>query len=237
MTAFNYPGDELALFARAVHWKRYFRGQIRPFIGGAVLEVGAGLGSTTLEFLDLPWQSWTCLEPDGKLLEILGRRLPSGRRPQYHLLSGTTENLTQPAVYDSIIYVDVLEHIARDEEELNRAGHLLRPGGHLAVLSPAHQFLYSEYDARICHLRRYSRKDLPRLTCPGLVAVRCRYLDAAGLLVSAGNRMLLRQSLPSLKQVLSWDRFLVPLSRLLDPLTFFRLGKSILFIWKKESAA
>ena len=59
------------------------------------------------------------------------------------------------------------------------------------------------------------------------------YLDAAGMLASAANRLLLQSSMPSERQILTWDRLLVPVSRLIDPIFAGRVGKSVLGIWRK----
>ena len=66
-------GSELVLFQHAVHWKRYFSRQIAPFLGGDVLEVGAGFGATTSVLWHDRVDRWVCLEPDGTLF-IRGRR-------------------------------------------------------------------------------------------------------------------------------------------------------------------
>jgi 16S rRNA A1518/A1519 N6-dimethyltransferase RsmA/KsgA/DIM1 with predicted DNA glycosylase/AP lyase activity len=68
---FEYVGDELEVFAGAIHWKRYFESQLRTFIRGNVLEVGAGLGGTTKVLCQGAIDSWTCLEPDAKLADRL----------------------------------------------------------------------------------------------------------------------------------------------------------------------
>jgi ubiquinone/menaquinone biosynthesis C-methylase UbiE len=44
---YNYQGQELAFFEKAVNWKTYFSSLIKPFIGTDVLEVGSGIGATT----------------------------------------------------------------------------------------------------------------------------------------------------------------------------------------------
>ena len=63
---------------------------------------------------------------------------------------------------------------------------------------------------------------------------RAFYLDGVGMLASLANRAMLRQSLPTLRQVLFWDRVLVPLSRLLDPLTGRSFGRSVVTVWQKS---
>ena len=59
-----------------------------------------------------------------------------------------------------------------------------------------------------------------------------RYLDTAGLIASLGNRLLLRSAMPTEKQLGFWDRRLVPVSRTIDPLLRYRLGKSIVGVWR-----
>ena len=59
------------------------------------------------------------------------------------------------------------------------------------------------------------------------------YLDNVGLLLSLGNRLLLRRDLPSAAQIAFWDRRIIPLSRILDRLTGHRLGKTVLCVWRR----
>jgi hypothetical protein len=141
--------------------------------------------------------------------------------------------------FDAILYIDVLEHIADDADEMRRAAAHLREGGRCIVLSPAHQWLFSEFDAAIGHHRRYSRKSL-KAAGKGVDSLRLErlcYLDSCGLLASTANRLLLRQSMPGLRQILFWDRFLVRGSRLLDPLLFYGAGKSVLGVWTRREGS
>ena len=68
-----------------------------------------------------------------------------------------------------------------------------------------------------------------------LHAVRIVYLDCAGMLASAANRMLLKSAMPTERQILTWDGWLVPVSRVLDPLFGGRAGKSVIGIWRLGS--
>ena len=106
-----------------------------------------------------------------------------------------------------------------------------RPGGRIVVLTPAHQSLFSPFDAAIGHFRRYDRASLGRLSPCGLE--RMFFLDAVGLFASGANRLLLRQSMPTLGQIQTWDRWIIPVSRVVDPLLGFRAGKTIVGIWRK----
>jgi SAM-dependent methyltransferase len=225
---FKYAGSELELFEQARNWKAYWRGQIRGFIRGEVLEVGAGIGANTLTLADLDYQRWTCLEPDAALAARI--RLPPGRR---HVpATGTIDDLPADSKFDAILYIDVLEHIEDDRGEMARAAARLKPGGALIVLAPAHPFLFTPFDAAIGHFRRYTRASLRSVAAETLRVERLVYLDAAGMLASAANRLLLQSAMPTKRQILTWDRFLVPVSRLIDPIFAGRVGKSVLAVWR-----
>jgi 2-polyprenyl-3-methyl-5-hydroxy-6-metoxy-1,4-benzoquinol methylase len=235
MSEFKYAGSELDLFAAVWNWKTYWSHQIRPFLRGDILEVGAGIGSNTL-LLDHGGKGrWVCLEPDRELIGRLVKNLEESRGRVYEAVCGTLTSLADQQ-FDTIIYIDVLEHIENDREELGRAVRHLRAGGYLIVLSPAHQQLFSPFDAAIGHFRRYDRSMLRRISPEGLQIERMRYLDSAGLILSAANMLLLRQSMPTKAQLRFWDGWVVPASRVFDKLFNYSLGKTIIAVWRSPLA-
>jgi hypothetical protein len=147
---------------------------------------------------------------------------------------GTLEDLDASDVFDTILYIDVLEHIQDDRGELERAAARLDQGGWIVVIAPAHQYLYTAFDRAIGHFRRYDRRMIISLNPSGLKLSRFEYLDSVGFLASLGNRLLLNSSSPSASQIKVWDRLMVPLSRCLDPLLQRRFGKSVLAVWSKN---
>lgn len=240
----SYIGQELELAARAHHWKAYVAGLICPFIRGRVLEVGAGLGatmralqtacalrSTTLQPKTGGEQllEWTCLEPD----PTLATRIQSSSRIHTTIVTGMLQDIPLDTQYDTMLYIDVLEHIHDDARELADAATRLAPNGHLIILSPAHLWLFSNLDRHVGHERRYTRRMLAAITPPSLTLVHTRYFDAVGILSSVGNRLVLRQELPAAWQIAAWDRIAIPCSRIIDPLLGYRVGKSILGVWEK----
>jgi len=235
MTAIPYVGRELDVFAHARNWKAYWSSEIRACFMGDVLEVGAGIGANTEVLWNDHVTSWTCLEPDPALAERLRSRLlmRSGLEA-CKVVVGTIETIGSSRQFDGILYIDVLEHISDDHAELARASSILRSGGRIAVLAPAHQWLFTPFDRAIGHVRRYDKVSLSACSPGDCRMERLAYLDSAGMLASLGNLLLLRQAEPSLNQILFWDRFLVPLSRFTDLVTFHQVGKSILGIWKKR---
>lgn len=238
MTGVPYRGEELALFRHATNWKRYYSTCLRPFISGDVLEVGAGIGGTSRFLCNPSVSTWTCLEPDQALLEELQASLRSSPLSiPSPVIVGTVADLESLEAFDTILYIDVLEHIQQDGAELARAAVRLRSGGHLIVLSPAHEWLTSPFDRAIGHCRRYTASTLKAAGPPSLSVVRMFYLDSVGITLSLANRILLRNSYPTVSHIRIWDTVVIPLSRILDPLCLNYVGKSVIGIWRKDSPA
>jgi SAM-dependent methyltransferase len=238
MSAYHYGGSELTVFEQAVNWKSYFNSHVKDHIRGRVLEVGSGLGATTRLLCDGRQREWLGLEPDPRLADEMRDRL--ARRPfpiPVEVRVATLADLPADEFFDTILYIDVLEHIEDDRRELERAAAHLQPGGTVIVLAPAHQYLFTPFDAAIGHYRRYSTRSLRAVAPSSLKQEKLFYLDSVGMLASLANRLLLHSAQPSLKQVRFWDRFLVRSSRLIDPLLQYRLGKSVIGVWRRARLA
>jgi hypothetical protein len=124
----TYVGTELELFAEATIWKSYLARQIAPRPGEEVLEVGAGLGGTTRQFCNRTHSRWLCLEPDPALAAQITRSIARGDLPACCRVEvGTIASLGDVGAFDTILYIDVLEHIEDDRGELERAARLLKP--------------------------------------------------------------------------------------------------------------
>jgi SAM-dependent methyltransferase len=234
MSDFKYVGSELDLFANVTNWKSYWAAQIRPYLHGDVLEVGAGIGANT-EFVR-PSEAGrsVCVEPDREMALQLEQKLRTLSSNRTHAaICGTTATVS--GQFDTVVYIDVLEHIEDDRGEMQRAAALLKPGGHLIVLSPAHQALFTPFDASIGHFRRYNKRMLREITPGELKVERLWYLDAAGLTASLGNRLFLQQSMPTPAQLELWDTWMIRLSRIVDPLTFYALGKTVVGVWSRQN--
>lgn len=230
-----YVGSELELFSRAKHWKAYYGGLVRQYLVGEILEVGAGIGATTRTLCDGTQQRWVCLEPDEALSARISKLLESDSLPYCcEVVTGRITTLDPAQKFDAILYVDVLEHIEDDRQELVTAAARLRPGATLIVLAPAHPWLYTQFDKKIGHYRRYTKRSLSASVPPALTCIDLRYLDSVGLVASLGNVALLRSAMPSQRQIAVWDNVMVPLSRVVDQILGYKLGKSILGVWRRS---
>lgn len=234
MTKF-YIGNELELFKHAHNWKKYYASFINKYLINDILEVGAGIGETTHSLCDGNQKSWLCVEPDAELTREITKKKENGYLPSFiEIVTDTLDGIDSNRKFDAIIYIDVIEHIENDADELKKATSFLKAGGHLIVLVPAHNYLYSEFDKSIGHYRRYNKKMLIDVAPKELKQIDLRYLDSLGLLASLANKWFLKQDYPELKQIKFWDNFIIPISKITDFVSCYSIGKTVIGIWQKK---
>ena len=238
-TKINYQGTELPTFADAINWKTYWSKSLSRYATGTVIEVGAGIGSSTRYICShFGIDRCICIEPDPSLAAQLSKLVSAGSLPNYcEIKCGILSDLGLNVKANAIFYIDVLEHIENDMEEVATAATHLMPGGRLVVLSPAFSWLYTPFDKALGHYRRYSRKDVNRLTAPELEVERVFFLDSLGMFLSMGNRLLLRSKAPTIGQIRLWDQKFVPISSYVDRIFGSIAGRSIVIVWKKRLLA
>lgn len=231
-----YVGSELEVFRHARNWKQYWSSAVAPFVRGDVVDVGAGIGANSSFLLGPAVRRMVWLEPDrrfGPDLERERQALAAAHPIPIDIRHATLQDLAAGELFDTILYIDVLEHLEHDRQEVDAAAARLRAGGHLVVLSPAFQALYSAFDRAIGHYRRYSAATVRSLTPEGLTVRQLRYLDAAGASLSAANRLLLRKPQPTVADIVFWDRYIIPVSRVADLALGRFIGRSVLCVWQK----
>jgi hypothetical protein len=233
---FQYSGTELELFEKATNWKSYITSQFKQNISGRVLEVGTGIGAFIPWLMNPNVTQWTCLEPDIKFGELLRQKYSKEiSEGKLEVKTGYLKDIPESEKYDTILYLDVLEHIEDDHREMELSFQRLKSNGSIIVLAPALQFLYNEFDKNIGHYRRYNHQSLKCLTPKESKLESIRYFDSAGFMLSLGNKWFLKQSQPKLEQIMFWDKVIVPVSKVVDKMTAHAFGKNIVAIWKKTN--
>lgn len=219
--------------AFAVNYHRWIVGELAPFLGRQVAEVGAGIGSVSSLLLEQPIERLEAYEPSDNMFPQLAARLAGEPRARAVNAFFGSEAPTQP--FDSVAYINVLEHIEDDRGELARAFDAIRPGGHLLVFVPALGWLYSDFDRRIGHARRYSRAGLAQVArAAGFEVIRAKYFDLAGVLPWYLNCVLLGRGLGA-GGVALYDRLAVPPMRRLEGWIPPPLGKNLLMVGRKPA--
>jgi glycosyltransferase involved in cell wall biosynthesis len=146
---------------RARGLNRWILQQFRPYVGERVLEAGCGIGNFTELMLDR--RRLVCVDNDPLYVEMLNWRLghlENVRIEQFDLADAPSYARVKGEGIDTIICLNVLEHIKADDAVLRAYYDLLEPGGHAVVLVPAHMWLYGPCDAAIGHERRYTQVEL-----------------------------------------------------------------------------
>jgi glycosyltransferase involved in cell wall biosynthesis len=136
---------------------------IAPYVGNRVLEVGAGIGNMTRVLYGRDLIVATDLElPYLHILRNRFARNPTIRVERLDLNSDDCLALKSHR-FDTVVCLNVLEHIENDEGALQRLYEILAPGGRLVLFVPADQKLFGTMDTQVGHYRRYSRETLARV--------------------------------------------------------------------------
>jgi len=214
-------------FARAPRINAWIYGKLRAGVKGDVLEIGSGIGNLSRLILadvaaagDVSRAVFT--DADGEMLAVLRAEL--GPAAQSALI--TTWDLADPPppaiaarLFDTIVAVNVVEHLPDDVAAVRVLARLLRPGGTLLVYVPACPRAFCVLDRALGHHRRYTRASLQRLlAAAGLVSAPPRYMKRLGLLGWLWQGKLLRRRTLAPGLIGAFERA-VGLARLLDALT------------------
>ena len=217
--------------------KNYFAWQSRLVVrelGQRIVEVGCGIGNFTGLLLDR--ELVVAIDREKACIEALRERFP--RRANLHALvcdagNGSFRDLArfQP---DSMVCVNVLEHIEDDLAALRAMADILTPGGVLVLLVPAFDALYGPIDKNLGHYRRYRRRSLADLAGrAGLEVRKLHYVNAAGFFGWWVNARLLKRESQSDAQIAVFDRSIVPLLSALEGAIPPPFGQSLLAVLRR----
>ena len=177
-----YAGSEFDALASMVRYYGWILDSFAGYISGDAVEFGAGIGTVSTR-LRPQVDTLELVEPSPRLAEQLERRFAGDEGVR--VLPTTLENYLDNRIArsrDTVVLVNVLEHILDDGLAMRSIHDLLRPGGRLLLFVPAMPSLYSEIDRRKGHYRRYTRAGLNRLTTEaGFRILRLRYFDLLGI--------------------------------------------------------
>lgn len=208
--------------------------RIAPWLGDVVLEVGSGIGNMSRYFLDRQSLILTDIRED--YLNALRERF--GDRPDISFerydLEGSGSHLRNRGV-DTIIALNVLEHIENDVNALKEMAAVLAPGGRVILQLPAHKVLYGSLDVNLDHFRRYTIRDIRRkFVHSGITPERFFRMNMPG---AAGwflySRILRRSILP--EGPLGLFNRLTPLFMAVERTIPVPLGLSIVAIGRKDA--
>lgn len=209
-------------------YRRYQFSLIAPHCGPSVLEIGSGQGDFAAQFGDL--ERLILTDADPAAVRLLKSRFAGRREVEVRELDLDGEVQPHEAV-DSVVAVNVLEHIEDDAAALRALGALVRPGGSIVLWVPAYPALYGDFDRKVGHHRRYTPDSLSAVAeAAGLAVERCHPVNLLGglawwLVVRLGGTGSPRPGLVAL-----YDRFVVPVTRAIERLRPPPFGQSVLCV-------
>jgi SAM-dependent methyltransferase len=206
-----------------------------PYLGDDVLEVGAGHGTFT-EILAPKAKRIVASDISGRCAGILRKRFSAD--PSVEVLHGSIDAAATRGPFDTAILINVLEHIQDDGGALQELAGLLKPGGRVILWVPAFSLLYSDFDRRIGHHRRYRRTTLrAQLSHAGYHVRDIRYVNAVGAIAWLVVARFLRRTPTSGTPVRVFDRYFVPVLKQLERRWCPPFGQSIFAVgvWPRDS--
>lgn len=207
--------------------------EISPYLGRRVLEIGSGHGNLVQHLLDRDLV--VAMDVDSSSVELIRREF--ARDAQVHALvrdvCDPVDEELRDFHLDTVVSLNVLEHVEDDQLALSRMADLLEPGGRIVVIVPAHEWLYGTMDRSIGHYRRYNGKNLrAKVAAAGFVIERQCYLNVLGIMGWLINGRILKKDVPPVQQ-LKWFNHIVPPLQWLEQRFRPPIGLSLLTIARK----
>ncbi len=208
---------------------------IKPHLGKRILEVGSGIGN--ISRLLPKREKLTVTDLDPVYLNLLKETFENDETVNVAKLDlGSDEDFAAlgEASYDTIVCLNVLEHVEDDAAALQRMRRALEPDGTLILLVPQYAGLYGSYDRQVGHYRRYEKGALESLIKQNGYTIEKSF--GFNMFAIPGwwlNAVLLQKEKMDTFQLKIFDK-LVPLLRHLDPL-FPDTGLSVICVGKKSS--
>ncbi len=200
---------------------------VSPHVSGRILEVGAGRGTYSTHFAERG--KLTALEPSEAQSTALRERLRG--HPTATVITAALDGAIAPGSYDTVILLNVLEHIPDDRQALRDIHSALAPGGKLILWVPAFEALYGDFDRRIGHYRRYRRDDLAAAVRKvGFQTVNARYTNLPGFFAWWLVVRLLGKAPTVGRLTVIYDRVVVPVVRRAERVIRPPLGQSVMVV-------
>jgi ubiquinone/menaquinone biosynthesis C-methylase UbiE len=213
----------------AGHYAGWIFELIEPHLGGEVLEIGAGHGTFT-EMLARKATRVVASDISERCVSRLRDRFRG--EEQVEILHGSVDSAAAHGPFDTVVMINVLEHIEDDGGVLAELrSRVLQPGGRVVLWVPAFSFLYSDFDRRIGHYRRYTRSGLKaQLSQAGYQVQDIRYVNAVGAVAWLVLARFLRRTPTHGTPVKVFDKFFVPALKRLEQRWPPPFGQSVLAV-------
>lgn len=228
----RYAADDLEVMREAKRYANHVFSLLAPDLGRRILEVGCGIGTFTARFCEVA-DRVVGIEPNPNCVAAL--QPVCAAQPRFtlweqHLEACRPEDLARER-FDTVVCVNVLEHIEDDRAAMRAFREALVPGGKVLIFVPALQAAYGPLDAELGHFRRYSKRSLAAVfEAAGLEVTRNVYTNPIGLAGWMFNAHVTRTRTHSVAQVRTFERLVAPWALPLERWISPPIGQSLIAV-------
>lgn len=221
--------------AYAKNYNDWLFSQIEGYAFNRILEVGCALGNFTKKIIN---REFVCVidieEGYIKTIKDAFKNIANFKAFKYDISSPEVRELKQER-FDTIICLNVLEHIEKDRTALENMYYLLQEGGYLCLVVPAFQSIFGEMDKTDNHYRRYTKKQiLEKVEKTGFNVINTKYINTLGFFGWWFNGKIMKKRFIPFRQTLLFDK-IVPMISFVEGFLNLPFGQSLVLIAKKQS--
>ena len=223
----------------AENYHRWILQLLKPFIGRHLVEVGAGTGSLSKMLLEYAPASLALVEPS-EMFRQLRQNIPADNPATeisfyQNVFSNVADEIKAKTAPDTLIYINVMEHIEDDSAELKKDYETLAQKGRVCIFVPAQPWLFSEFDKNIGHFRRYRMNELvEKCRAANFEIVLQKNFDSLGILPWLVKYRWMKSTTMESGAVQAYDRYAVPLLKKMEAVIPPPIGKNILLVGEKK---
>ena len=224
--------------SRADNYRRWQFEMVAPYVKGKVLEVGGGIGNFTLELASVA-DSVTTIEPNAYCFGRLAEKTRNHSKIQAYntTVESLNKHLSEAEKLDTLVLMNVLEHLEDDHQVLEQLKRRLKPGGRVVLLVPAANWAFGKLDERLGHYRRYSKSYARKLMSGvNLQIEKMRYFNFIGLWAWWWNAKIARRENQNDAQIRLFDKYFVPCIARIEKMIHPPIGQTLLVVARNQSA-
>lgn len=208
--------------------------KLRPHLGESTLELGSGIGTFSLKLVRDTKNLIVSDIDKSHLLRLKQKFIGNKRVAIKEVDAAKVSDTIESVSVDTIVTLNMLEHVEDDQTALNGMKEVLKKDGKLLMIVPAHKWLYGSLDKEIHHYRRYSKKDLlKKLEKAGFLIEKIEYMNALSVWGWWFNFVLLKRKTMPLPTVALADK-LIPFIKVAEKVIHLPLGLSLFVVARKK---
>jgi len=216
---------------RTTNYNNWVFGMFEKYVGKRIVDIGSGYGTFINYIKDREYL--ISIEPSKDCYEHLKKTFSDNKNISIingDLNDDIAKELSAKNI-DTVICLNVLEHIENDRKTIQNINKCLKPGGKFILYVPALSFIYGTLDESLGHYRRYNKKTLEKMIeSNGFKIISSRYMNFLGAFSWFVYSKILRKRMPAEKRIIFYDKYLVPLLSMIESIVRMPFGQSLLMI-------